>query len=508
MPAVASALEWVESRFDWWFGPEANPWRHLGALGFHLFWIVAASGAYLYVVFDTSVAGAYRSVQWLTLEQPWAGGLMRSVHRYASAAFALVIVLHTACEFIRGRYAGFRWFTWVTGVPLLWIALASGVVGYWLVWDALAQFSAVATMEWLDALGVFGVSLARNFLTADTVDDRLFSLFVFLHVGLPLLLLLGMWIHIKRLSRPDTQPARSLAVGTLVALVVLSAVAPVTSAGPADPSRIEPSLGLDWFYLAPHALMYETSAATLWVAAIALTLLLAMFPLLARGARPSIARVDPGNCNGCRRCFADCPYGAISMRPHPDARIGAELAVVDPALCAACGICAGACPSSTPFRSMRDLVTGIDMPQLPIDALRARLREELDALSTTRRIAVFGCSQGADIEGLRCADTAVVGLLCAGQLPPSFVEYALRNGAQAVVISACAQDGCAYRLGERWTRERVRGERKPSLRVRVPRGAVNVVHGARRDRAALEHQVALVRARLAAASSDAEAIHG
>ena len=228
--------------------------------------------------------------------------------------------------------------------------------------------------------------------------------------------------------------------------------------------------------------------------------------VVARAPWPNPARVDPGNCNGCRRCFADCPYGAISMQPHPDARIGAELAVVDPALCAACGICAGACPSSTPFRSMRDLVTGIDMPQLPIDALRERLREELDAIPAARRIVVFGCNYGADVDGLRGADTAVVGLLCAGQLPPSFIEYALRNGAQAVVISACAQDGCTYRLGERWTRERVRSEREPGLRAHVPRNAVHIVHGARRDRAAIANEVARVRARLVASTPDIGAV--
>ena len=31
------------------------PWRHLGALGFALFWVLAASGIYLYIRFDTSV---------------------------------------------------------------------------------------------------------------------------------------------------------------------------------------------------------------------------------------------------------------------------------------------------------------------------------------------------------------------------------------------------------------------------------------------------------------------
>ena len=133
---------------------------------------------------------------------------------------------------------------------------------------------------------MFGVSLARNFLTPDSVDDRLFSLFVFLHIGLPLLLLLGMWVHIKRLSRPETVPARALGVGTLAALLALSVIAPVTSADPADALQVPPALALDWFYLAPHVLMYETSPQVLWAVAAVLTAIMFMLALAQIGAVP------------------------------------------------------------------------------------------------------------------------------------------------------------------------------------------------------------------------------
>jgi len=52
------ALRIVERGFDRVFGARANPWHHLGALGFYLFWIVVATGSYLHVFFDTGVEGA------------------------------------------------------------------------------------------------------------------------------------------------------------------------------------------------------------------------------------------------------------------------------------------------------------------------------------------------------------------------------------------------------------------------------------------------------------------
>ena len=205
-----SALQSIDQRFDACFGAHSNPLRHLGALGFLLFWIIVATGVYLYAVLDTSVEGAYQSIDQLTRAQRYFGGVIRSLHRYASDAFVLVLLLHLLRELLHGRMRGFRWFSWVSGVPLLWLTLAAGIGGFWIVWDRLAQLSVIATMEWLDALRVFAEPLTRNFISASSVNDRLFSLFVFLHIGLPLLLLLGLWIHIQRISRPQTHPGAQM----------------------------------------------------------------------------------------------------------------------------------------------------------------------------------------------------------------------------------------------------------------------------------------------------------
>ena len=53
-------------------------------------------------------------------------------------------------------------------------------------------------------------------------------------------------------------------------------------------------------------------------------------------------------------------------------------------------------------------------------------------------------------------------------LPPSFIEYALRDGAAGVLVVTCRDGGCAFRLGQRWTAERLAREREPALRATVP----------------------------------------
>ena len=79
-PLLRGAFMHAEAMFNRAFGDKLNPLYHLGALTFYLFWIVAGSGLYLYAFFDTSVQGAYRSVEALTHGQWFAGGILRSVH--------------------------------------------------------------------------------------------------------------------------------------------------------------------------------------------------------------------------------------------------------------------------------------------------------------------------------------------------------------------------------------------------------------------------------------------
>ncbi len=494
----------LEHAFDAAFGAAANPWRHLGALGFLFLWIVVVSGIYLYIMFDTSVAGAYQSIESLTREQPWLGGLFRSLHRYASDAFLVVTLLHLLREFLLQRYSGFRTFSWLTGVPLLWLTYAAGIGGFWLVWDQLGQFSAIATAEWLDALPLavnpFATPLARNFLSTAAINDRLFSLFVFVHIGVPLFLLFGLWFHIQRLNHADVFPSRSLATASLATLIVLAIVLPVSGQSPADLSLSPAELELDWWYLAIHPLMYATSAATVWLLATSATVFLLLLPTLPSlrertraltQAPAAVAIVSPDNCSGCRRCLDDCPYAAISMIPHPDRKPGRELAVVNADLCASCGICAGSCPSSSPFRHNETLVTGIDMPQLTVDSIRRAIDTALDktinhAPDRSTHI-VFGCEHAIDVSTLTAPDVIPITLICTGMLPPACIDYALRRGAAGVMLTGCRSGGCAFRLGNQWTDERITGVREPHLRSTVDPERLKIVWADRGDEAQL-HQ--------------------
>jgi coenzyme F420-reducing hydrogenase delta subunit/quinol-cytochrome oxidoreductase complex cytochrome b subunit len=493
--SAQSLFEHIENFFDTAFGGADNPLRHLGAVGLFCLWILVATGLYLYTVLDTSIDGVYTSIDWLTREQWYLGGVLRSLHRYASDAFVLVMMLHLLREWAYGRYHGFRFYSWITGVPLIWLAYISGIGGYWITWDRMAQFSAIATTELLDWLPIFSEPSARNFLTPDSISDRFFTVLVFIHIGIPLMLILGLWAHVNRISRVDYLPSRRVMLATLASFLLLAAIKPATSDLPANLALAPVDVRLDWFILFLHPLTDISSPAAVWTLIFGATILLFALPFLPHPAAAQIAVVDAANCNGCARCHVDCPYEAITMAPHPY-KSNHRIAIVDADHCASCGICAGACPSSTPFRSQERLVTGIDMPQQPVDALRRQLEAKVARLDGRTKLVVFGCDKGADVSSLDGADTATLSLICTGMLPPSFVEYALRSGVDGIVVTGCRDGGCDFRLGMEWTRERMARRREPHLRNLVPLDRLQLVEASRTDGKQLAAAISQFRTRL------------
>jgi coenzyme F420-reducing hydrogenase delta subunit len=185
------------------------------------------------------------------------------------------------------------------------------------------------------------------------------------------------------------------------------------------------------------------------------------------------------------------------MVARTDGRHHPRQAQVDPMLCAGCGICTGACPSSTPFRRGEELATGIDMPSAAIGGLRARLETRAAALEGAPRVVVFGCRWGAPAVALEDRSTAAVEFLCAAMVPPSFVEYALRAGADGVLVAGCREGDCEFRTGDAITGARLASRRKPALRASVPRERVRLAHAGRTDLEALRAQLDDFRAALA-----------
>lgn len=281
IPAAGRRLFLLADRaYNGVFGRDSNPLYHLGQISCLMFALVTVSGFYLYAFYETGVDTTYASIEQLTREQWWLGGVMRSVHRYASDAMVLTMLLHLARHFCFDRYRSFRAFSWITGMVLLWLVYVSGVNGYMLPWDRLAQYTVVTVAEWFDALPVFRGTLVRNFVLPEAITDRFFSLLQFLHIGIPLAALAGLWIHVQRVPRARVMPPRALSIGLVLMMLVLALLAPVHGQGAVDFGAMPQRVSLDWFYLALLPLVQQGHALLLWGVVGGLTLLGLALPWL------------------------------------------------------------------------------------------------------------------------------------------------------------------------------------------------------------------------------------
>lgn len=348
---LRAAFMRAEAVFNAAFGDTLNPLYHLGAISFFLFWIVGATGLVLYALFDTSVAGAYASIEALTRGAWGAGSAIRTLHRYASDAMVLTMWLHLARYFAFDRLRGFRWFSWVSGVALLALVYAAGANGYMLPWDRLAQFVTQASFEWIDWLPGFGGTLIRNFIAPEHVSDRLFSLLVFIHIGVPLATLALMWVHVQRVPKASTQPPRPIALALGATLLLLALVLPVASQGPADLRSVPAALEFDWFLLPLYPLVYLWPVGAVWALVAGATALLLLLPWLrlSRGAQathrltlhPGAAQATaragetileaglraglalPYDCRagGCGQCRCTVLHGRVDAGPYQSAAL-------------------------------------------------------------------------------------------------------------------------------------------------------------------------------------------
>jgi coenzyme F420-reducing hydrogenase delta subunit len=108
--------------------------------------------------------------------------------------------------------------------------------------------------------------------------------------------------------------------------------------------------------------------------------------------------------------------------------------------------------------------------------LKARMHAVAARLCGAPRVLVFGCSHAAPLRALESDNVAVIELICAAQLPPSFLDYVLsRRLADGIVMTGCPPGNCHYRLGNHWTVQRLARERDPRLRSRVPPERLAVV---------------------------------
>jgi len=448
--------------------PAYNPLYHTDTIAVFLWLVVAATGIYLSFFVQFGFDVIYHAVS--KMEGQLVAHVIRAIHRYASDAAIIVSVIHGFRLFFMGRFRGPRWLAWVTGVLMVAVLVLDGITGYWLVWDQRAQLIINSLVNWLGRL--FGTS--ANFVAdiqSAWVNDTSWiwiGLLLLAHILLFVIVAVGYWLHVKRLSRPKFLPARHWLIGISAVVIVISALAPLGMLPPANLNRLPGPVPLDPLYLFFVPLEVGGTANVLWLVALVVVAIVAVFPWLPpRRKAATPVTIDKNRCTGCTKCALDCPYQAITMVPRTDGKIHKFIAIENLDLCVSCGVCVGSCD-----------VHAISVGPLSHAALWTivgkRVASARERVPNGKVTIAYTCERHADQgarpylnpSGLATTDEAleVIALPCVASAPPDLVARALDLGATEARVIGCPPGDCARREGNVWTEGRLTRTRMPRLR--------------------------------------------
>jgi len=509
MPVVLrpgnTALVFLQEQLNKIFIPSMNPMYYLGAITFFLFWIVLASGTYLLLFYEMNPAGAYESIQYITEGQRYYGGIIRSLHRYASDGLVIVIVLHILQVFFSDRFRRYRWVAWVSGafiLPPIWF---DGITGYMMVWDEKSQVIGQFLAALFDWLPIFSQPISRNFLYDSSVSGSLFLVITFVHITIPTFLLIIVWVHCMRISKPLINPPAQAGITIIATLLFLSLLKPALSEGPARMGFLVGEVEIDWFYMFTFPIMnkFNLSPGWIWVTVIAGFALFTSFPWIIKSpAKPKeeeadkslvipmvVPEVDLSRCTGCNICLEVCPFLAISIEPRSDGRpYGSEVRILSER-CAESGFCVAACPF--------DALTIGKFSETSIGKrINDTFAEKKGEVRPT--IMAFVCERSLDVASFlspdmtRLADNpdvAAAVIPCIGFLGSSIVESTFKAGALGVAVVGCRSLDCHYREGRRRVKGGFSTEQDLFPVEEMKRPNINIFHVSRFQIAKLENDI-------------------
>jgi ubiquinol-cytochrome c reductase cytochrome b subunit len=200
----------------------------LGEVALYAFIVLIATGIYLALFFDPSLAkttyhGTYAPLEGLTVSEAYksvvdlsfdtrTGLLMRQTHHWAADVFLVSIVLHLMRVFFTGAFRRPRILTWTLGVAMLFAALLEGYLGYSIVDDLLSGMGLAIGYGVAQSVPLVGGNLSLGlwggpFPGAPAFESRMYIAHVLLLPGLIATLLAG---HLALVAaRHHTQFRRS-----------------------------------------------------------------------------------------------------------------------------------------------------------------------------------------------------------------------------------------------------------------------------------------------------------
>nr|YP_010287466.1 cytochrome b [Ophthalmitis albosignaria]UKT61797.1 cytochrome b [Ophthalmitis albosignaria]UNP54271.1 cytochrome b [Ophthalmitis albosignaria] len=170
-----------------------SSWWNFGSLLALCLMIQIITGLFLTMYYTANIELAFYSVNYICRNVNY-GWLIRTLHANGASFFFICIYLHIG----RGiYYESFNLkYTWMVGVIILFLLMATAFMGYVLPWGQMSFWGATVITNLLSAIPYLGTMLVNWIWGGFAVDNATLTRFYTFHFLLPFIILMMTMIHL------------------------------------------------------------------------------------------------------------------------------------------------------------------------------------------------------------------------------------------------------------------------------------------------------------------------
>lgn len=173
-------------------------WWGFGFLSGMFLGVQLITGIFLAMHYAPNINLAFLSVEHIMRDVNY-GWLIRYIHANGASFFFLAVYIHIFRGLYSGSYAKPRELTWMVGVVIFLLMMATAFMGYVLPWGQMSLWAATVITNLFSAFPVVGPSIVEFLWGGFSVDNATLNRFYSFHYLLPFVIAAAALVHLAAL---------------------------------------------------------------------------------------------------------------------------------------------------------------------------------------------------------------------------------------------------------------------------------------------------------------------